>query len=120
MWAYYLRRADGFSGLLSESGLLGIHQTRTDSSSSAEVHMKCRTIDYAGKGKVDFIEVEVNEPGPGEVQIESLASGICAWDVHVFKNGVDWPTCPGHEGVGRAVKLGAGVANLEEGDWATG
>jgi threonine dehydrogenase-like Zn-dependent dehydrogenase len=81
---------------------------------------KCRTINYAAKERVDLIEVEVPDPGWGEVQIQSLASGICAWDVHVYKNGVDWPTWPGHEGVGRIVKVGQGVNNLKEGDWVTG
>lgn len=82
--------------------------------------MRCRSINYAAREKVDIIEVDVPEPGYGEVQIQGLASGICAWDVHVFKNGVDWPTCPGHEGVGQVIKLGPGVSNLKEGDWVTG
>jgi threonine dehydrogenase-like Zn-dependent dehydrogenase len=82
--------------------------------------MKCKTIDYAARERIDFIEVDVPDPGPGEVQIKSLASGICAWDVHVFKNGVDWPTSPGHEGVGQVVKCGPGVSYLQEGDWVTG
>jgi threonine dehydrogenase-like Zn-dependent dehydrogenase len=82
--------------------------------------MKCRTINYAAKERVDLIEVDVPDPSWGEVQIQSLASGICAWDVHVYKNGVDWPTWPGHEGVGRITKVGQGVNNLKEGDWVTG
>src|SRR5688572_28937792 len=82
--------------------------------------MKCRSIDYAAKGKVDIIEVDVPDPGFAEVQIQSLASGVCAWDVHVYKNGVDWPTWPGHEGVGRIVKVGPGVTHLQEGWWDTG
>ena len=38
--------------------------------------MKCRSIDYAAKGKVDIVEVDVPDPGFGEVQIQSLASGV--------------------------------------------
>jgi threonine dehydrogenase-like Zn-dependent dehydrogenase len=82
--------------------------------------MKCRSINYSAKELVELIEVEVPDPGPGEVQIQSLASGICAWDVHVYKNGVDWPTSPGHEGIGRVVKIGPGVTHLKEGYWVTG
>src|SRR5215208_4987089 len=82
--------------------------------------MKCRSINYTAKQLVDIVELDVPDPGWGEVQIQSLASGVCAWDVHVFKNGVDWPTWPGHEGIGRIVKVGAGVSNLKEGDWVTG
>src|SRR4051794_14833854 len=85
-----------------------------------EWEMKCKSIDYAAKEKVELIEVEVPDPGAGEVQIQSLASGVCAWDVHVFKNGVDWPTFPGHEGIGKIIKLGSGVSSLKEGDWVTG
>jgi threonine dehydrogenase-like Zn-dependent dehydrogenase len=82
--------------------------------------MKCKSISYSAKELVEIIEVDVTDPGAGEVQIQSLASGICAWDVHVYKNGVDWPTWPGHEGIGRIVKVGAGVGHLNEGDWVTG
>ena len=82
--------------------------------------MKCKSINYTAKELVDIVEVDVPDPGFGEVQIQSLASGICAWDIHVYKNGVDWPTWPGHEGVGRIVKVGAGVHHLKEGYWVTG
>jgi len=81
---------------------------------------KARTINYAKKELIEFIEVDVAEPGFGEVTIEGLACGVCAWDVHVYKNGVDWPVWPGHEGVGRVIKLGAGVTNVKEGDVVTG
>src|SRR5215217_665889 len=71
-------------------------------------HMdKCRTINYVGPGKVEVIEVGVSDPNYGEVQVQGLACGVCAWDVHVFKNGVDWPVWPGHEGVGQVIKVGA-------------
>lgn len=82
--------------------------------------MKCRSINYAAKEVVEITEITVADPQWGEVQIQSLASGVCAWDVHVYKNGVDWPVWPGHEGVGRVVKVGQGVTNLKEGDWVTG
>jgi threonine dehydrogenase-like Zn-dependent dehydrogenase len=82
--------------------------------------MQARTINYAGKEKIEFITVESPDPGPGEVQIEALACGVCAWDVHVYKNGSDWPVWPGHEGVGRIVRVGAGVTHVKEGDWVTG
>src|SRR3954467_14859292 len=82
--------------------------------------MKCRSIRYTSKEQVELIDIDVPDPAPGEVQIQSLACGVCAWDLHVFRNGVDWPTPPGHEGIGRIVKLGHGVSNLKEGDCVTG
>jgi threonine dehydrogenase-like Zn-dependent dehydrogenase len=81
---------------------------------------KARTIRYAGKQNVEIIEVDVHDPGPGEVQVEGLACGVCAWDVHVYKNGSDWPVWPGHEGVARVLKVGAGIGHLKEGDVVTG
>src|SRR5206468_13125978 len=70
--------------------------------------MKCKSINYAEKETVEIIDVEVADPGAGEVQVQGVACGVCAWDVHVFKNGVDRPVPPGHEGVGRVTKLGPG------------
>ena len=60
---------------------------------------KARTINYAKKELVEIIEVDVSDPGFGEVTVEGLACGVCAWDVYVYHNGVDWPVWPGHEGV---------------------
>ncbi len=82
--------------------------------------MKCKSIRYTSKGLVEIVDADVKDPGPGEVQVQSLACGICAWDLHVFRNGVDWPTLPGHEGVGRVVKVGSDVSHLKEGYWVTG
>lgn len=82
--------------------------------------VKSRSIHYARKELVEIIEVDVLDPGPGEVQIENLACGVCAWDVFVYKNGVDWPVGPGHEGIGRIAKVGAGVGHVKEGDIVTG
>jgi L-iditol 2-dehydrogenase len=81
---------------------------------------KARTINYAKKELVELIEVDVSDPGHGEVQIDGLACGVCAWDVHVYQNGVDWPVWPGHEGVARVTKVGPSVGHLKEGDIVTG
>jgi len=81
---------------------------------------KARTINYKAKGLIEFVDVDLRDPGHGEVQVQALACGVCAWDVHVFKNGVDWPVIPGHEGVAQITKVGAGVGNVKEGDIVTG
>jgi L-iditol 2-dehydrogenase len=81
---------------------------------------KARSINYAKKLKVDFVEIDVPDPKHGEVQVEGLACGICAWDLHVYKNGSDWPSLPGHEGVARVVKVGPGVKKVKEGDLVAG
>lgn len=65
-------------------------------------------------------EVAVPEPGPGQVLVKIVASGVCHTDIHAADG--DWPVkpklpfIPGHEGVGYVAALGAGVKGLKEGD----
>jgi len=66
-------------------------------------------------------EFERREPGAHDVQIEILYCGICHSDLHQIHN--DWsnsiyPMVPGHEIVGRVVKVGAHVGKLKVGDLA--
>ena len=63
-------------------------------------------------------------PRPQDVQIEILYCGICHSDLHQVRN--EWqsvmptvyPCVPGHEIVGRVVKVGSAVKKLKEGDLA--
>jgi propanol-preferring alcohol dehydrogenase len=65
-------------------------------------------------------EVPVPAPGPGQVLVEIIASGVCHTDLHAADG--DWPVkptlpfIPGHEGAGIVVALGPGVTHLKEGD----
>jgi uncharacterized zinc-type alcohol dehydrogenase-like protein len=64
---------------------------------------------------------ERRDPGPLDVQIEILYCGICHSDLHQCRN--DWsnslyPMVPGHEIVGRVVRVGAQVEKLKAGDLA--
>ncbi len=59
--------------------------------------------------------------GPHDVQFEILFCGVCHSDLHQIKN--DWfpgifPMVPGHEIVGRVVKVGDHVKNFKVGDLA--
>src|ERR1700719_442084 len=62
------------------------------------------------------------EPRPQDVQIEILYCGVCHSDLHQVKN--EWgdfqptvyPCVPGHEIVGRVVKVGSAVKKFKEGD----
>jgi len=74
-----------------------------------------------GFGKpLSLEEVPVPEPGPGEVLVKIVASGVCHTDLHAARG--DWPVkpsppfIPGHEGAGFVAALGAGVKGLKEGD----
>jgi uncharacterized zinc-type alcohol dehydrogenase-like protein len=64
---------------------------------------------------------ERRDPGPHDIQIEILYSGICHSDLHQARE--DWgralyPMVPGHEIVGRVVRVGAQVTKLKAGDLA--
>ena len=65
-------------------------------------------------------EVPIPTPGPGEVLVKIVATGVCHTDVHAAEG--DWPVkptapfIPGHEGAGIVAALGAGVTSLKEGD----
>jgi propanol-preferring alcohol dehydrogenase len=60
------------------------------------------------------------EPGPGEVLVKVMASGVCHTDVHAAAG--DWaakpalPFIPGHEGAGYIAALGPATHGLKEGD----
>jgi uncharacterized zinc-type alcohol dehydrogenase-like protein len=61
------------------------------------------------------------DPGAHDVQIEILFCGVCHTDVHIARNewhGTTYPCVPGHEIVGRVVKVGAHVKKFKEGDLA--
>jgi len=65
-------------------------------------------------------EVPVPTPGPGEVLVKVVASGVCHTDLHAADG--DWPVkptlpfVPGHEAAGIVAALGPGVSRLKEGD----
>jgi len=66
-------------------------------------------------------EFERKDVGPNQVQIEILYSGVCHSDIHTAKG--DWgpaiyPLVPGHEIVGRIVKIGENVTKFSEGELA--
>jgi alcohol dehydrogenase (NADP+) len=67
------------------------------------------------------ISIERREPGPKDVQIEILFSGVCHSDLHTARN--EWqnsvyPVIPGHEIIGRVTKVGNQVKNFKVGDVA--
>lgn len=67
---------------------------------------------------LDIAEVEVADPGPHEVVVRLLASGICHTDHAVMTGGYPLPPplVLGHEGAGVVERAGAAVENLRPGD----
>src|SRR3982074_2902197 len=67
-----------------------------------------------GKGGYAIDEVEIGDPGPGEVQVAIQASGVCHTDLKVLPR---WPTMiMGHEGAGIVRAAGRDVRNFVAGD----
>ncbi|WP_236795486.1 zinc-binding dehydrogenase [Amycolatopsis sp. GM8] len=73
----------------------------------------------AGK-PLDIIDVPIPQVEPGAVLVETLASTICATDVHRWEGGfggaVAGPIILGHEMTGRVVRLGEGVSRDSVGE----
>jgi threonine dehydrogenase-like Zn-dependent dehydrogenase len=89
-----------------------------------------RAVRVHGVADYRLEEVPVPVPGPGEVLVQVLATGICASDVKTHFGAarvwggdgmspyIQTPVIPGHEFVGRVVALGEGAHELEIGDLA--
>jgi len=67
-------------------------------------------------------DMEIDDPGPGEVQVRVEAVGVCGSDMHAYTEGAVggnanvYPMLLGHEPAGRIVRTGAGVTGLAAGD----
>ena len=73
-----------------------------------------RTRPYQDSRPITVSELDLDEPGPGEVLVRIEAAGICHSDLSVV-NGSRVRPVPmllGHEASGRVEKLGAGVDDL--------
>jgi len=81
--------------------------------------MKAEVVEKFGQPLV-MKEMAIPEPGPGQVLMKIMATGVCHTDLHAADG--DWPVkptvpfIPGHEGAGIVAKLGNGVKHLKEGD----
>ena len=64
----------------------------------------------------------IEDPGPGEIQVQVEAVGVCGSDLHAYAEGAVgstpnvYPMVLGHEPSGSIVKIGAGVTGLAIGD----
>jgi len=70
-------------------------------------------------GKYEVVDLEVDDPGPGEIQVKMVASGMCHSDDHVATGDIPvgvYPFAGGHEGAGIVSKAGANNKGLKEGD----
>lgn len=68
---------------------------------------------------VSVEEITVDPPGPGEVLIKLVASGVCHTDLTIKNQngaGMAFPIVLGHEGAGYVEQVGEGVTHLQPGD----
>jgi S-(hydroxymethyl)mycothiol dehydrogenase len=64
-------------------------------------------------------DIVIDPPGPNEVLIRLVASGVCHTDLTVKNlngNGMPFPIVLGHEGAGIVEQVGEGVSHLQPGD----
>jgi len=67
---------------------------------------------------LEVLDLELEEPGPGEVLVRMAAVGICGTDLHMVKG--EWtrptPMVLGHEGAGTVETVGDGVEGVRPGE----
>jgi NDMA-dependent alcohol dehydrogenase len=65
-----------------------------------------------------IMELEVPPPGPGEVHVKFVASGLCHSDLHLLDGDIvpRFPIVAGHEGAGIVEEVGPGVTKVKVGD----
>jgi len=73
-----------------------------------------RSLQAAGEGRIDLIEIPEYLAGVGEVLIRPIATGICGTDLDIIDGRIDpafvrYPVTIGHEWCGVVVAHGAGV-----------
>jgi S-(hydroxymethyl)mycothiol dehydrogenase len=63
--------------------------------------------------------ITVPDPGPGEAVVKVQACGVCHTDLHYREGGIndEFPFLLGHEAAGVVEAVGAGVTNVEPGDF---
>lgn len=68
---------------------------------------------------LEHFRFERREPGAHDVQIEILYCGVCHSDLHLARDewgGTEYPIVPGHEIVGKVIKVGDSVSKFTVGD----
>src|SRR2546430_15580592 len=79
--------------------------------SRVSVSGSVRAIRFEADGSVKLVQLPNPQSGPEDVVVQVLAAGVCHTDLHLLdevKAGAREPLIPGHEIVGRGLKIGAG------------
>lgn len=80
--------------------------------------MYAMVLDRPGQPLV-YRQVAIPQPGPGQLQLQVIACGVCRTDLHVVDGELTepkLPLIPGHEVIGRVTAAGSEVTGFNEGD----
>ncbi|MEO5501073.1 MAG: alcohol dehydrogenase catalytic domain-containing protein, partial [Ginsengibacter sp.] len=75
----------------------------------------------AAEAALQALKIKRRNPTPQDVEIEILYCGVCHSDLHTARNewhGTKYPCVPGHEIVGKVIRVGAEVKKFKVGDTA--
>jgi uncharacterized zinc-type alcohol dehydrogenase-like protein len=75
----------------------------------------------AANAELQQMNIQRRKVTPHDIEIEILYCGVCHSDLHTARNewhGTIYPCVPGHEIVGKVVKVGAEVSKFKAGDHA--
>lgn len=77
-----------------------------------------RAVLFDGTSLTVVDDITVRAPGPGEVAVRIMASGVCQSDLSVVSGTIPFPTpvVLGHEGAGVVEAVGEGVSHVAVGD----
>ena len=97
---------------------------KQDTSSKVQTYTASAYAAQSPASGLSPFSLQRRSPGPQDVQIEILYCGVCHSDLHQVRN--EWkevmptiyPCVPGHEIVGRVVKVGSAANKFKEGDIA--
>lgn len=67
---------------------------------------------------VEVVDIVVPDPGPGEVVVDVLTTGVCHTDLHYKLGGIgdEYPYLLGHESTAVVSQIGENVTNVKVGD----
>jgi Zn-dependent alcohol dehydrogenase len=85
---------------------------------SKETGMRSKAaIQVEPRGPLVIEEIDIPDPGPNQVTVRNLASGVCYSQVHQLSNPeLPRPMGLGHEGSGVVTRVGKDVTHVKEGD----
>lgn len=73
-------------------------------------------VQFDKDGPLEFVEATLPEPGPHQVLVRMLATGLCQSQIFWMHQDRKQPMLFGHEGYGVAAAVGNAVKGLREGD----